>query len=276
MMVNSISGELSIMFGLRGQNYSVVSACCSAAHAIALAAKAIADGSCDLALTGGSEAAVTRLGMGGFASMKALSLRNDEPHRASRPFDRDRDGFVMGEGAGIMILEEEQHARRRGARIYAELLGSGFNGDAHHITAPHPDGKGAARAITLCLADARIAAEAVSYVNAHGTSTPYNDRTETLAIKHAFGAHAQKLAISSTKSMIGHLLGASGGAELVATALAIHHGVAHPTANLENPDPDCDLDYIPGSAREMKIEAAVSNSFGFGGHNVSLCLGRYA
>ncbi len=276
MMVNALSGEISIVYGLEGQNYTVVSACASSSHAIGLAMQSIRSGVSDLVLTGGSEAAITLLGMGGFGSMKALSTRNAEPHRASRPFDRERDGFVMGEGAGMLVIESEAHAKARGARIYAEVRGSGYNGDAHHITAPHPEGTGAIKAIRTCLADAKMDPSGIDYINAHGTSTEYNDRTETVAIKKVFGDRARKVAISSTKSMVGHLLGGSGGVEAIATALSIHRGAVHPTANLENPDPECDLDYVPLVARRMPVRAALSNSFGFGGHNVALCFARYA
>lgn len=275
MMANAISGEISIEHGFQGPNYTPVSACASGAHAIALAAQAIADGLCDVAVTGGAEAALTRLGMAGFCSAKAMSTRNDEPQRASRPFDVDRDGFVMGEGAGVLILEAEEHARARGARVYAEVRGAAYNADASHITAPAEDGEGASRAMSGALADAGLAPEDVDYVNAHGTSTPINDPTETRAIRTTFGAHADRLVVTSTKSMIGHLLGASGGVEAVVVALSIARGAVHPTLNHETPDPGCDLDYVPGAAREMTVRAALSNSFGFGGHNVSLCLAGY-
>jgi 3-oxoacyl-[acyl-carrier-protein] synthase II len=224
-------------------------------------------------VTGGSEAAITYMGLGGFISARALSHRNDNPQAASRPFDKERDGFVLAEGAGVLILEELEHARKRGATIYAEMLGSGCTADAHHITAPHPCGAGAARAMQAALRDARLNPEDVQYCNAHGTSTPLGDEAETKAMKEVFGAHARKLAISSTKSMTGHLLGASGGVELIACALSIKHGVVHPTINYHTPDPACDLDYVPNTAREMRVRRAISNSFGFGGHNCSLVVG---
>ncbi len=224
-------------------------------------------------LTGGSEGCVTPMCLGGFIAARALSNRNGDPQRASRPFDKDRDGFVMGEGAGLFVFEELEHAKKRGAQIYAEVLGCGSTADAHHITAPHPCGAGAARAMEFALRDARLNPAEVDYVNAHGTSTELGDASETKAIKQVFGDHARKLAISSTKSMIGHLLGASGGVELIATALTIKHGVVHPTINYETPDPECDLDYVPNRPREMRVRRAISNSFGFGGHNVCVVLG---
>ncbi len=224
-------------------------------------------------VSGGAEAALTPMGLGGFVAARALSLRNDNPSAASRPFDLDRDGFVLSEGAGIVVLEELDRARKRGAPIYAELLGTGASSDAYHITAPHPEGIGAALAMRAALRDARLNPEDVQYINAHGTSTPLGDEAETMAVKHVFGAHARKLAISSTKSMLGHLLGASGGVELIATALMIKHRVVHPTINYQTPDPTCDLDYVPNTAREMIIRRAISNSFGFGGHNSTLVIG---
>jgi 3-oxoacyl-[acyl-carrier-protein] synthase II len=226
-------------------------------------------------ITGGSEAAITHMGLGGFASMRALSTRNDDPPRASRPFDKDRDGFVLAEGAGILVLEEESIARARGARIYAELLGYGMSADGSHITAPDEEGRGAARAMRNCLEDARCPADTLDYINAHGTSTPLGDLAETKAMKAVFGAHAKRLMISSTKSQLGHLLGASGGVELVASALTIDRGAIPPTINLDTPDPDCDLDYVPNNARQARVNSAMSNSFGFGGHNASLLIGRY-
>ncbi|HEY6416686.1 MAG TPA: beta-ketoacyl-ACP synthase II, partial [Acidimicrobiales bacterium] len=226
-------------------------------------------------LAGGSEAMINELCVAGFCSMKALSTRNDAPERASRPFDANRDGFVCGEGSGILVLESLEHARRRGARIYAELVGYGMTADAHHMTAPDPDGDGAYRAMSHALRDAGLAPESVGYINAHGTSTPYNDKTETLAIKRVFGEHARRLAISSTKSMIGHLLGAAGGAEAVVTVLAVHHGLLPPTINYETPDPECDLDYVPNVARKAQVEVALSNGFGFGGTNATLAFRRY-
>lgn len=274
IMANAVSGQVSIKYGLLGTSFVTSSACASAGHAIGMAWRAIQLDDADVVVTGGSESATTRLGLGGFCAAKALSTRNDDPEGASRPFDLDRDGFVMGEGAGALVFEEYEHAKARGARIYAEVKGYGSTDDAFHITAPKEDGTGPARAFQEALRHAGIAPEDVDYINAHGTSTKYNDRTETVALKLAFGDHAPKLAISSTKSMLGHLLGASAAVELVATALSIHKGVVHPTRNLETPDPDCDLDYVPGEARELSIRHALSNSLGFGGHNVSICLGR--
>jgi 3-oxoacyl-[acyl-carrier-protein] synthase II len=274
LMMNAISGQISIRHGLKGPNFVTASACASGAHALGIAFKTIQFGDADAVVTGGAEAALTPLGLAGFCALKGLSTRNEEPERASRPFDRDRDGFVMGEGAGMLLFEELEHAKRRGARIYAEVLGFGMTADAHHITAPAPDGKGAARAMTLAIQDSGLELEAFDYVNAHGTSTLLNDSTETKAIKQVFGEHARKLAISSSKSMIGHLLGASGAVELVITALTIERGVVHPTINYETPDPECDLDYVPNEAREMRVRAALSNSLGFGGHNATIVIGR--
>jgi 3-oxoacyl-[acyl-carrier-protein] synthase II len=275
LMVNAASGQVSIRWGLQGPCSAVATACASAANAIGDAFTWIQKGWADVMVTGGSEAAITPMGLGGFASMRALSTRNDDPTRASRPFDRDRDGFVLAEGAGILILEAEELARRRGARIYAELLGYGMSADGWHITAPDEQGRGAARAMNRCLADAGLAPEAVDYINAHGTSTPLGDLAETRAMKDVFGPHAVRLQISSTKSQLGHLLGASGGVELVISALAIHHGVLPPTINLDHPGEGCDLDYIPNVAREVRVDRVMSNSFGFGGHNASLLIGRY-
>jgi 3-oxoacyl-[acyl-carrier-protein] synthase II len=264
------------MYGLAGPNESVVTACASASHSIGEALHVIRRGAADCMLAGGTEASVTPLGVAGFCALKALSTRNDEPERASRPFDRDRDGFVISEGAGVVMLEELGHATRRGARIYAELLGAGASADAYHITQPCPDASGAIRAMSAAIADGGIAPADIDYVNAHGTSTLYNDRVETLAIKKVFGdERAHAIAISSTKSMIGHSLGASGGLGLIATALGIHEGVVHPTINYENPDPECDLDYVPNTARKTQVRAALVNSLGFGGHNATLAVGRY-
>ncbi len=274
IMANAVSGQISIRHGLMGTSFTTSSACASAGHAMGMAWRAIQWGDADVVVTGGSESATTPLSLAGFANMKALSGRNGDPASASRPFDKDRDGFVMGEGCGILVFEEYEHAKARGARIYAEVKGFGSTDDAHHITAPEESGRGPARAFQEALKHARIAPGDVDYVNAHGTSTPYNDLIETRAIKLCFGDHARKLAISSTKSMVGHLLGASAAVEAVVTALSIHHQVVHPTRNLTTPDPDCDLDYVPGSAREMPIRNALSNSLGFGGHNVSICFGR--
>jgi 3-oxoacyl-[acyl-carrier-protein] synthase II len=275
LMVNAASGQVSIRWGLRGPNTAIATACASAANAIGDAFKIIQIGHADVMITGGSEAAITHMGLGGFASMRALSTRNDDPTRASRPFDRDRDGFVLAEGAGILILEAEEVARARGAQIYAELLGYGMSADGSHITAPDEQGRGAARAMKLCLEDAKLAPEAVDYINAHGTSTGLGDLAETRAMKTVFGPHVKRLQISSTKSELGHLLGASGGVELVASALAIHRNVLPPTINLDHPDEGCDLDYIPNVARETRVDYVMSNSFGFGGHNASLLIGRY-
>jgi 3-oxoacyl-[acyl-carrier-protein] synthase II len=275
LMVNAGSGQVSIAYGLKGPTSAVATACASAANAIGDAFRMIQLGKADVMVTGGSEAAITHMGLGGFASMRALSTRNDDPQRASRPFDRDRDGFVLAEGAGILILEEEQFARARGARIYAELLGYGMSADGSHITAPDEEGRGAARAMKEALRDAQLPPDAIGYINAHGTSTGLGDLAETRAMKAVFGPHARRLQISSTKSQLGHLLGASGGVELVASALAIHHGVLPPTINLDHPDEGCDLDYIPNAAREARVDHVMSNSFGFGGHNASLVIGRY-
>jgi 3-oxoacyl-[acyl-carrier-protein] synthase II len=274
IMANAVSGQVAIRHGLLGTAFTTSSACASSGHAIAMAFQAIRCGEIDLAVTGGAESATTRLSVAGFANMKALSTRNDAPESASRPFDKDRDGFVMGEGAGILIFEELERARKRGASIYAEVKGYGSTDDAYHITAPKEDGAGPARAFRLAVKMAGIDPETVAYVNAHGTSTPYNDAIETRALKSFFGAHARRLAVSSTKSMIGHLLGASSAVELVATALSVHEGRVHPTRNLVTPDPECDLDYVPREAREMRIQNALSNSLGFGGHNISICIGR--
>jgi 3-oxoacyl-[acyl-carrier-protein] synthase II len=273
MIANAAAGNISIHFGMAGPNTAISTACASAAHAIGDARRAIQLDEADVMVTGGSEAAITPMGLGGFCSARALSTRNDNPQAASRPFDRDRDGFILSEGAGILVLEELEHARRRGAQIYAEVLGVGSTADAHHITAPHPDGVGAARAMLNALHDARLKLEEIDYINAHGTSTELGDAAETEAIKRVFGSHARRLAISSTKSMIGHLLGASGGVELIACAMTIKTGVIHPTINLDTPDPACDLDYVPKVAREKRVRRALSNSFGFGGHNCSLAIG---
>jgi 3-oxoacyl-[acyl-carrier-protein] synthase II len=274
MMPNAIAGTASIRFGLEGPCFVTSSACASSNHAMALAHRSIREGEQDVCMTGGAEATITSMGMAGFNSMRAMSTRNDEPLKASRPFDKDRDGFVRGEGSGILIFEEYEHAKRRGARIYCEVLGSGMTADAHHITAPSPGGVGPARAMALALKDARLNPEQVDYINAHGTSTELNDIAETQAIKSVFGPHAFKLAISSTKSMVGHLLGGSGGVEAVFTALTIRDGVIHPTVNLDNPDPQCDLDYVPKVARKANVRIALSNSLGFGGHNVTIAFGR--
>lgn len=273
IMANAVAGQVSIEHGLLGTSFTTSSACASSGHAMGMAWRAIQYGDCDIVLTGGAESATTPLGLAGFCSAKALSLRNDDPEAASRPFDADRDGFVMGEGCAILVFEEYERAKARGARIYAEVKGYGSTDDAHHITAPKEDGQGPARAIREALRHAKVNPDQIDYVNAHGTSTRYNDAIETTALKLFFGDHAKNLAVSSTKSMIGHLLGASSAVELMVTARSIHQGVAHPTRNLTNPDPECDLDYIPGSARELEIRNAISNSLGFGGHNVSICIG---
>jgi 3-oxoacyl-[acyl-carrier-protein] synthase II len=274
LMVNAASGHVSIEYGLRGVNYAVATACASAANAIGDAFKAIQYDDADVMVTGGTEAAITPMGLSGFTNMKALSRRNEEPQKASRPFDSGRDGFVMGEGAGLLVLEEYEHARARGAKIHAELLGYGASADAGHITQPDPEGTGAAKAMSGALKDGRLNATDIDYINAHGTSTPLGDKAETVAMKTVLGDHAYKLSISSTKSHLGHLLGASGGVELVLSVLAFRDQLAPPTINLDQPDPDCDLDYTPHEPRQRKIRYAMSNSFGFGGHNASLILGE--
>lgn len=273
MMLNAAGGNLSIRYGLKGINYSVATACASANNAIGDAMQAIQRGNVDVVITGGTEAAITQMGLAGFQNMKALSTRNDDPQRASRPFDADRDGFVLSEGAGLLVLEELEHAKKRGARIYCELLGFGASADAGHITQPDDQGNGAGRAMSDALADAKLNPSDIGYINAHGTSTPLGDKAETQAIKRVYGEHAKKVAISSTKSQIGHTLGASGGIEAVITVKALIHGTIPPTINLTNPDPDCDLDYTPNIAREMRFQYAMSNSFGFGGHNASIIVG---
>jgi 3-oxoacyl-[acyl-carrier-protein] synthase II len=274
LMSNAAPGNISIHYGLCGPNTAVATACASAANAVCDAFHTIERGDADVMITGGTEACITGMGLGGFIAARALSTRNDDPEHASRPFDKDRDGFVLSEGAGLVVLEELEHARRRGAPVYAELLGCGSTADAHNITAPHPEGMGASRAMRLALKDSGLSTEDVQYINAHGTSTELGDAAETLAIKQVFGAHAKRLAVSSTKSMIGHLLGASGGVELIATILSVKHGVVHPTINYCTPDPACDLDYVPNTAREMRVRCALSNSFGFGGHNCCLAVGQ--
>ncbi len=274
LMVNSASGHVSSLYGIKGPNFAVATACASAANSIGSALRAIQYGDADVMVTGGSEAALTPIGLAGFQNMRALSFRGDAPQQASRPFDADRDGFVLAEGAGVVVLEELEHARARGARIYGELMGYGASGDAGHITQPDEEGRGAAQAMAMALRDAAIDPEAVQYINAHGTSTPLGDKAETAAVKKVFGEQARKLAVSSTKSQLGHTLGASGGIELVVCALTVSHGVIPPTINLDTPDPACDLDYTPKVAREARVDVAMSNSFGFGGHNASLVLGR--
>ena len=273
MIANSAAGNVSIHFNLMGHNTVISTACASAAHALGDALHSIRGGFADAIVAGGSEAAITPMGLGGFIAARAVSHRNNDPSAASRPFDKDRDGFVLSEGAGIVVLEEYEHARKRGANIYAEILGCGNTADAYHITAPHPEGVGASKAVQFALADAKLNPDQIDYVNAHGTSTQLGDEAETKALKIVFKDHAKKIAVSSTKSMIGHTLGASGGIELIACALSIKHGVVHPTINFNTPDPKCDLDYVPNTARQMKVRYVVSNSFGFGGHNCCLALG---
>lgn len=275
LIANMAAGQVSIAFGAKGPCGGPVTACATATNAIGDAFRMVQRGEVDIALTGGSDATITPLGIAGFCAAKAMSTNNDDPQRASRPFDLNRDGFVMGEGAGVLVLEALPHARARGARIYAELVGFGATSDAYHVVQPAPDGDGAARAMQLALADGGLAPTDIDYINAHGTSTPLNDKLETLAIKRVFGEHARRLAVSSTKSETGHLLGASGAVELIACALAIAHGVVPPTINYETPDPECDLDYVPNQARQMEVRAALSNSLGFGGHNACLALRRY-
>ena len=274
-IINLAAGQVSIRLGARGPNSAPCTACSSGAHAVGDAFRVISRGDADVMVAGGSESAVTPMGVGGFAAMRALSTRNDEPHRASRPFDKDRDGFVVGEGAGVVILEGLEIAKKRGAQIVAELVGYGMSGDAYHITMPPDDGHGAHRVMLNAITDAGIKPEQVEYINAHGTSTPPNDRIETMAIKRLFGEHAGKLAVSSTKSMIGHLLGAAGAVEAGITSLVVSRGVLPPTINYETPDPDCDLDYVPNKARKADVRYALSNSFGFGGTNASLLFKRF-
>jgi 3-oxoacyl-[acyl-carrier-protein] synthase II len=275
-IINLASGQVSIRFGAKGPNLATCTACSASAHAIGESFEIIKRGDAEAMIAGGSEAAITPMSLGGFAALRALSTCNDNPSKASRPFDKDRDGFIIGEGAGILILEELEFARRRGANIYAEIVGYGSSADAYHITAPSEDGDGGVRVMKMAIRKAGIQPDAVQYINAHGTSTPYNDRLETMAIKKCFGDHAYKMAVSSTKSMTGHLLGGAGGLEAGISALAIHHQVAPPTINLDNPDPECDLDYVPHTGRPMPITYALSNSFGFGGTNASLLFKKYA
>ncbi len=270
LLCDMASGVTSITLGARGPNLATVSACATGSHAIGEAAELIRRGAADVMLAGGAEAVITPIAMAGFAAARSLSTRNDEPARASRPFDRERDGFVMGEGAGVVVLERRSHAERRGARIYAELAGYGSTADAHHLTAPPDDGEGAARCMRQALAQAAMSPDELEYLNAHGTSTGHNDRAETAAVKTVFGEHAYRLAISSTKSMIGHLLGAAGGVEAVIAVKSIQTGITPPTVNYEFPDPECDLDYTPNEARRRTVRSAMSNSFGFGGHNATL------
>src|SRR5947209_14310457 len=267
LMVNAASGNVSIRFGIHGPNSAVATACATGSNAIGDAARYIQHDQADVMIAGGSEAALCSLGLGSFCAARALSTRNDDPQRASRPWDKDRDGFVMGEGAGVVILEEYEHAKKRGARIYAELVGYGMSGDGYHITAPDEQGRGAIKAMQLALKDAAVSGDVVDYINAHGTSTPLGDVAEARAIKATFGDYARKLAISSTKSCMGHLLGASGGVEAILTSLAVQRNLIPPTANLESPGEECDLDFVPNKARDLKVQYAMSNSFGFGGHN---------
>jgi len=274
-IINLASGQVSIRFGAKGPNSATCTACSASAHAIGDAYEIIKRCDADAMIAGGSEAAICPMSVAGFGQLRALSTRNDEPSRASRPFDKDRDGFIIGEGAGVLILEELEHARRRGARIYAEIVGYGMSSDAYHMTAPSEDGDGARRVMAMAIRKAGIAPSDVDYINAHGTSTPYNDKLETLAIHNCFGEHAGRLAISSTKSMTGHLLGGAGGLEAGITALAVQEQVAPPTINLDDPDPECDLDYVPHQSRKMPIRYALSNSFGFGGTNAALLFKRF-
>ncbi|MBW2182534.1 MAG: beta-ketoacyl-ACP synthase II [Deltaproteobacteria bacterium] len=276
LIVNLAPGQISIYFGARGPNSSVVTACATGNHSIGEAFKIIQRGDADAMIAGGAESVITPLAVGGFSSMKALSTRNDEPERASRPFEKDRDGFVIAEGAGVLILEDLHHALKRGANIHAEIIGFGCNGDAYHISAPSPNGIGAAKCMEISMRDAGINYDEIDYINAHGTSTPLNDMAETMAMKTVFKDHAKKIAVSSTKSMTGHLLGAAGGVEAVYSILAIKHGVIPPTINYETPDPECDLDYVPNTPREAKVGFAMSNSFGFGGTNATLIFKEFA
>ncbi|MBI1848020.1 MAG: beta-ketoacyl-ACP synthase II [Candidatus Rokubacteria bacterium] len=275
LIINMASGLVSMRFGARGPNSSVATACATGNHAIGDACRLIQRNDADVMIAGGAEAIIVPLTVAGFCSMKAMSTRNHEPEKASRPFDADRDGFVCAEGGGIVVLESLEHAARRDARIYAEVIGYGMTSDAHHMTAPDPEGDGAARAMRNALRDAGVEPASVGYINAHGTSTPYNDRFETIAIKRVFGEHAARLAVSSTKSMTGHLLGAAGGVEAIATVLALHHGLLPPTINYDTPDPECDLDYVPNVARKQDVEIALSNAFGFGGTNATLLFRKY-
>ncbi len=274
-IVNEAAGILSIRYGAKGPNMSIVTACATGTHSIGEAFKTIQRGDADAMIVGGTESCICPLGVGGFNAMKALSTRNDEPQRASRPFDANRDGFIMGEGSGIVVLEDLESALKRGARIYAEVIGYGATGDAYHITAPAPKGEGAARCMAAAMKDAGIAPADMGYINAHGTSTKFGDELETMAIKTVFGDHAYKIPVSSTKSMTGHLLGAAGGVEAVISVLALDRGILPPTINLENPDPECDLDYIPNTARKAQVDVAMSNSFGFGGTNACLVFRRF-
>jgi len=275
LIVNMASGHISIMLGTKGPNLCTTTACASGAHAIGEAMRIIQYGDADVMIAGGTESCITTLGIGGFCALKALSTRNDEPERASRPFDKDRDGFVMAEGCGIVILEELEHAKKRNAKIYGEAMGYGMTGDAYHMTAPDPDGEGAARCMANALKDANLKPENVSYINAHGTSTSLNDKVESMAIKRVFGNLAKKVPVSSTKSMLGHQLGAAGAVEFIICCLTMEKGIIPPTINYETPDPDCDLDYVPNKARQAKVNVCLSNSLGFGGHNATLCVKKF-
>jgi 3-oxoacyl-[acyl-carrier-protein] synthase II len=275
MIIDMSAGLISIRFNFKGPNYATVSACASGSHAIADAFRIIQRGDAEVMITGGSEATITPASMAGFCSARAMSTRNDEPQKASRPFDKQRDGFVMGEGAGMMILESLEHAQKRGAKIYAEIIGVGMSADAYHITAPAPGGEGAIRSMRLALKDAGLSPEAVDYINSHGTSTDLGDVTECQAIKAVFGEHAYRIPVNSTKSMIGHLLGAAGAVELVATVKSMEEGILHPTINYEFPDPECDLDFVPNQKRKADIKTAFSNSFGFGGHNITIAVKKF-
>ena len=275
LISNMASGLFSMFYGLRGPNFATCSACATANHAIGEAWRAIKMGDAQIMFAGGAEAAIVPIGIGGFCAMKAMSRRNDDPQRASRPFDRERDGFIMGEGAGVIVLEELERARKRGAKIYCEVVGYGNTADAYHLTAPAPDGEGAVRCMRMAMNNGRLKIEDVSYINAHGTSTPQGDVCETQAIKTVFGERAKKIAVSSTKGATGHMLGAAGAVEMTVCALAIRHGIVPPTINYQVPDPECDLDYVPNTAREMKINAVINNSFGFGGHNASIAAKKF-
>jgi 3-oxoacyl-[acyl-carrier-protein] synthase II len=274
-IINLASGQVSIRFGAKGPNLATCTACSASAHAVGDSYEIVKRGDADAMIAGGSEAAITPMSVGGFGQLRALSTRNDDPQRASRPFDKDRDGFIIGEGAGVLVLEELEHAKRRGAPIYAEIVGYGMSGDAYHMTAPSEDADGGRRVMAMAIRKAGIRPEQVDYINAHGTSTPYNDKLETLAIKNCFGEHARKLVISSTKSMTGHLLGGAGGLEAGISALSVFHQIVPPTINLDEPDPECDLDYVPHTSRKMPIRYALSNSFGFGGTNAALLFKKY-
>jgi 3-oxoacyl-[acyl-carrier-protein] synthase II len=274
-IINLAAGQVSIRFGAKGPNLATCTACSASAHSVGDSYEIVKRGDADAMIAGGSEAAITPMSVGGFGQLRALSTRNDEPEKASRPFDKDRDGFIIGEGAGVLILEELEHAKRRGATIYAEVVGYGMSGDAYHMTAPSEDADGARRVMAMAIRKAGITPDQVDYINAHGTSTPYNDKLETLAIKNCFGEHARKLVISSTKSMTGHLLGGAGGLEAGISALAVYHQIVPPTINLDDPDPECDLDYVPHTSRKLAIRYALSNSFGFGGTNAALLFKKY-